>query len=1004
MVAGSATLTGEVSGILADPPRQTLAGIEPQILRSGVARYAGRSLLFARVNLAGSSLLSPARGSVRLAAIEPTADLPGVTEVLEISPLPFGLEPVLQRLRGLPTFYLSPFDSAEDDSIVSAGQILAASTSTAFIGALFPDGLELAPWAWMRLIADALAAAGDDPSGDWSDRLLQLYGADPRCRILDHAGRPLVAETDPTVTKSFTVRLRESAGDAIVAERSVTLLADSDLETALNAGSGSPSTLAAPPGQYVEVSWSGAPPPGDPPDPLLSIYETRESAPKGAALRLPSMPQVTLQVLDLPRWYPDIAAGTAIARYRAGSRVEPLVDGIETLQRMAADLREARGPGFGAQFAAWTLNRFPLDPTVSEDDIVDLLTKIHGTDADRGIVRVLATKFALLKNPDLPGTHALTLVLITVLTEAAFIDAIYEKLSNGKALDARGVTAFTVAPLLAAAIAALLATPGDFQWLVDKIVEHAVATVNAINAIAPGLAIFSANPHKLADNPLADGLSEPLWGLEEDVDQFNVWHNKCQMIRRPAAGGENGFVAYLGGIDINKNRFDSPGHGVGGPYHDIHSRITGPVVWDVFRSFEERWEIDRVKVDPPAPAGVLPAPPIDDAGAPDTLRPSKHVAKVGRTYYGPVDPANGPLTFARNGDAGIYQTLLAAIAAARDFIYIEEQYMTPDDHFVDVLLAAREHCRRLLIVLPGETDQPFGDNRRRFVLSRLRGTTPADGWGDRMQVGYPQRRPILPAANEAASKSRCSLARPCVASDDALIVAPPARVPKAPFWIWINGELMLARNTTGPIDESGVKASRVEVIRGSAPGNPRWGATPRAHIKGSAVTMSRVAGVYVHAKSMMIDDTFVSIGSANLNRRGFFSDGEINIFAIPEQLRAAPDNPARSLRTRLWAEHLGIPPAMGAVLLEDPIAGFELFRRSHMLGNRFTPLSATHPQTQFTITNKTLIPFAIADIAWTMLGNLPLPIDGLDGFLRRLWNLAIDASSRTDPSPTDGPV
>jgi hypothetical protein len=39
-----------------------------------------------------------------------------------------------------------------------------------------------------------------------------------------------------------------------------------------------------------------------------------------------------------------------------------------------------------------------------------------------------------------------------------------------------------------------------------------------------------------------------------------------------------------------------------------------------------------------------------------------------------------------------------------------------------------------------------------------------------------------------------------------------------------------------------------------------------------------------------------------------------------------------------------------------------------------------------------------------MLGNLPLPIDGLDGFLRRLWNLAIDASSRTDPSPTDGPV
>ncbi len=177
-------------------------------------------------------------------------------------------------------------------------------------------------------------------------------------------------------------------------------------------------------------------------------------------------------------------------------------------------------------------------------------------------------------------------------------------------------------------------------------------------------------------------------------------------------------------------------------------------------------------------------------------------------------------------------------------------------------------------------------------------------------------------------------------------------MPKAPFWVWIDGELMLARNTTGPIDEGGVKASRVEVIRGSAPGNPRWGATPRAHIKGAAVTMSRVAGVYVHAKSMMIDDTFVSIGSANLNRRGFFSDGEINIFAIPEQLRAAPDNPARALRTRLWAEHLGIPPAMGAVLARGPDRGLRALpaiahaRQPLHAAQRDPPANAVHDHQQ----------------------------------------------------------
>ncbi len=61
----------------------------------------------------------------------------------------------------------------------------------------------------------------------------------------------------------------------------------------------------------------------------------------------------------------------------------------------------------------------------------------------------------------------------------------------------------------------------------------------------------------------------------------------------------------------------------------------------------------------------------------------------------------------------------------------------------------------------------------------------------------------------------------------------------------------------------------------------------------------------------MVDDVFVGIGSCNTNRRGFFHDGEITAFAVPEQLKAARENPALNLRTALWAEHLGIPPAMG---------------------------------------------------------------------------------------------
>ena len=85
----------------------------------------------------------------------------------------------------------------------------------------------------------------------------------------------------------------------------------------------------------------------------------------------------------------------------------------------------------------------------------------------------------------------------------------------------------------------------------------------------------------------------------------------------------------------------------------------------------------------------------------------------------------------------------------------------------------------------------------------------------------------------------------------------------------------------------------------------------------------------------MVDDVFVAIGSCNWNRRGFYHDGEVDAFAIPDRLKAAADNPALLLRTALWAEHLGLSPLMGRSLLADPVEAYELFRRSRYAGNRF---------------------------------------------------------------------
>lgn len=55
--------------------------------------------------------------------------------------------------------------------------------------------------------------------------------------------------------------------------------------------------------------------------------------------------------------------------------------------------------------------------------------------------------------------------------------------------------------------------------------------------------------------------------------------------------------------------------------------------------------------------------------------------------------------------------------------------------------------------------------------------------------------------------------------------------------------------------------------------------------------------VYVHAKVGIVDDCWLTLGSANLNAHSFFNDTEVNIVTCDAGL-------ARDTRLRLWADHL----------------------------------------------------------------------------------------------------
>jgi phosphatidylserine/phosphatidylglycerophosphate/cardiolipin synthase-like enzyme len=67
-----------------------------------------------------------------------------------------------------------------------------------------------------------------------------------------------------------------------------------------------------------------------------------------------------------------------------------------------------------------------------------------------------------------------------------------------------------------------------------------------------------------------------------------------------------------------------------------------------------------------------------------------------------------------------------------------------------------------------------------------------------------------------------------------------------------------------------------------------------------AMTGSTIDPLYVHAKIGIVDDRWLTIGSANLNAHSFFNDTEVNVHVCDEQL-------ARATRLRLWSEHLAVP-------------------------------------------------------------------------------------------------
>ncbi len=182
-------------------------------------------------------------------------------------------------------------------------------------------------------------------------------------------------------------------------------------------------------------------------------------------------------------------------------------------------------------------------------------------------------------------------------------------------------------------------------------------------------------------------------------------------------------VAFVGGLDLTKCRWDTPEHrpddprrvGPGGepypPFHDVQMMVDGPAAATLGQLARERWRrATGQRLDAPGEGDGDPWPKFV---TPDLTDVDVAIARTEPRYDG-QEPVQE-----------IRQLYLDAIAGARRYIYLENQYLTSEA--IGEALAARlsePDGPEIVLVSPRQTDgwltQNTMDMLRARLLQRLR--------------------------------------------------------------------------------------------------------------------------------------------------------------------------------------------------------------------------------------------------------------------------------------------
>jgi len=394
-------------------------------------------------------------------------------------------------------------------------------------------------------------------------------------------------------------------------------------------------------------------------------------------------------------------------------------------------------------------------------------------------------------------------------------------------------------------------------------------------------------------------------------------HQKIVAVDSPLPGGgseQRRIVSFVGGIDLCDGRYDTQFHslfrtldsvhhddfhqpnfpggaiGKGGPrepWHDIHSKLEGPVAWDVLYNFEQRWRKQGQK-DLLLPLRqfreIIPPSAVTYEDDQETWNVQVFRSIDGGAAFGfpetPEDAARSGLVSGKDNiiDRSIQDAYINAIRRAKDFIYIENQYFLgssygwkPDDIKVQDIGALHLIPKELSLKIVSKIEA--GEQFRVYVVVPMwpEGVPESASvqaildWQRRtMEMMYTDIAQALRAKQIYDADPRDYLTFFCLANRE----------------VKKNGEYMPQEE---PEQDSDYKRAQ----------------------------QNRRFMIYVHAKMMIVDDEYIIIGSANINQRSMDGarDSEIAMGAY-QPFHLAVNEPARGqihgFRMSLWYEHTGM--------------------------------------------------------------------------------------------------